>query len=62
MVRIKTNTAYTQAAGCFFCLHVGSVAIYFGSSGPGHRLELFTPEQRFRLVVVGQRLHIYGGR
>jgi hypothetical protein len=50
MIEIKTKTASTQAYGCWFCLHIFSTAIYFGSGvkGRGPRLELFTPLHRFR--------------
>ena len=44
MIRFRTNVAYTQAYGCKFCLHVGSLAVFFGTknNGAGPRLELFT--------------------
>lgn len=58
LVAYKTNVAYTQARNCLACLHVGSVAIYLlpGSGyDSAHRLELFTPRQRFRFSP-GQRV------
>jgi hypothetical protein len=50
MIRVRTQTEYTQAFGCRFCLHVGSVAFFFGSKpdGSGPRVELFTPLHWFR--------------
>jgi hypothetical protein len=50
MLRIVRDVAYTQAFGCCFCLHVGSVALFFGRKrdGRGPRLELFTPCRWFR--------------
>lgn len=46
---IKRDVAYTQAWGCRLCLHVGSVAMYFGRhAGAGARLELLTPLHWFR--------------
>lgn len=50
MIHIHRDVTYTQAKGCLFCLHVGSVAVYFGTTknGRGPRLELFTPLHRFR--------------
>ncbi len=50
MIQVRTNTAYTQAYGVRFCLHVGGVALYFGSGvrGRGPRLELCTPYHWFR--------------
>ncbi len=48
-MEIRTNVAYTQAYGCRFCLHVGSVALYFGRRrGYGTRLEICTPCRWFR--------------
>lgn len=51
MIRISTAVEYTQAGGCQFCLHVGTVALYFGRRSGGQRgprLELFTPLHVFR--------------
>jgi hypothetical protein len=50
MIQIQTNVAYTQAYGVWFCLHIGSVAIFFGRGikGRGPRLELCTPWRWFR--------------
>lgn len=50
MIEVRRNTAYTQAFGCRFCLHIGSLAIFFGrmKDGRGPRLELFTPWHWFR--------------
>lgn len=41
---------YTQAYGCWFCLHIGSTALLFGSgaNGSGPRLEICTPARWFR--------------
>lgn len=53
---IRTRVAYTQAKGCRFCLHVGSIALYFGSMpAPRHgaRLELFTDRHHFRWSKAG---------
>lgn len=48
-ITIKTNVEYTQAGGCYLCLHVGSVAVFFGRRDkPGRRLELLTPPHGFR--------------
>jgi hypothetical protein len=50
MIQIHRDVASTQAYGCRFCLHTGSIAVYFGrmTGGRGPRLELFTPLHRFR--------------
>lgn len=50
MIIIKRDVAYTMAYGCRFCLHIGTVAIYFGSGvqGRGPRLEVLTPQHWFR--------------
>lgn len=48
MVTIQRDVAYTQGKNCRFCLHVFSVAFYFGRSGNGPRLEIFTPMRKFR--------------
>ncbi len=50
MVRIENNVAYTQAFGCRFCLHIGSLAIFFGNKtgGRGPRVEIMTPCRWFR--------------
>ena len=50
MVEVKCNVAYTASYGCWFCLHVGSVAVYFGRDikGSGPRLEIMTPRRWFR--------------
>lgn len=49
-MEIIRDVAYTQARGCRFCLHIGSVAIMFGrvANGRGPRLELFTQRHWFR--------------
>lgn len=49
-IEIKRNVAFTQAKGCRFCLHVGSIALFFGekANGSGPRLELFTPSRWYR--------------
>jgi hypothetical protein len=59
-VEVKRNVGYTQAKGTWFCLHVGSVAVYLGKHPPrgwasGRRLELFTDCHRFRYSAFGQR-------
>ena len=58
MIRVQRGVDYTPAHGSRFCLHVGTVAIFFGScstgrqdgrpTGAGPRLELFTPQVWFR--------------
>jgi hypothetical protein len=50
MISIDTGCFYTQAHGCRFCLHVGTLAIYFGrvKNGRGPRLEILTPKRWFR--------------
>lgn len=49
MFQIVTNVLSTQAYGCQFCLHIGSVALMFGRRDcHARRLELFTPLHRFR--------------
>lgn len=50
MLSFETNCMYTQAHGCRFCLHVGSVAVYFGTlkDGRGPRIEILTPKRWFR--------------
>jgi len=49
-VEIRRGVHSTQAYGCWFCLHVGAMAIYFGSGlrGRGPRLEICTPARWFR--------------
>lgn len=49
-LEIERGVSYTQAFGCWFCLHVGTIAMYFGrrANGRGPRLELFTPCRWFR--------------
>lgn len=49
-IQIIRDVAYTQAFGCRFCLHVGSIAVLFGtvSNGRGPRLEIMTPYRWFR--------------
>lgn len=40
---------YTQAKGCDLCIHVGTVAFFFGDgSKPVGRLEVLTPFHLFR--------------
>lgn len=49
---IKRDVMYTQAYGCWLCLHVGATAIFLGRrEGNGARLELFTPLHRIRLSL-----------
>jgi hypothetical protein len=50
MLTVDTGCVYTQAHGCRFCLHVGTLAFYFGRrlDGRGPRLELLTPKRWFR--------------
>lgn len=50
MITIETDVAYLMAYGCRFCLHVGTVAILFGSgvNGRGPRLEVCTPRHWLR--------------
>lgn len=49
-LEIKTNVYSTQAKNCLFCIHIGTVAIFFGKGKReiGKRLELFTPSRKFR--------------
>lgn len=50
-VEIKRNVMATQAAACWGCIHVGSVAVYLGFTlrrVAGWRLEILTPLHRFR--------------
>ncbi len=50
-IAFSTDVLSTTAQGCFLCIHIGTVAIYFGGwAWPGHRLELFTPLRRFRFT------------
>lgn len=50
MLSVDSGVYYTQAHGCRFCLHIGTIALYFGRrrNGRGPRLELFTPKRWFR--------------
>lgn len=50
MVQILRDVSLIQAYGCRFCLHVGSIAILFGSvkNGRGPRLEICTLFHWFR--------------
>ena len=51
MIYVRRNVLYTQAKGTYFCLHVGSAALFFGirlDGKTGPRLELFTDKHRFR--------------
>jgi hypothetical protein len=50
VIEVRRNVAYTQGYGCRFCLHVGSVAFFFGRvrGGAGPRLEVLTPRRWFR--------------
>jgi len=48
IMAIKRNVMYTQAKGCWFCLHVGDIAIYVGRALHGRRLEFLTSFHRFR--------------
>lgn len=51
MFKIYKDTAYMQAANCWLCLHIGSTALVVGRwlGGYGMRIEIATPEQRFRI-------------
>lgn len=55
MIDFKTQTEYTQAYGCRLCLHFGPVAIFFGRSRRGIRIELCTPRHWLRISKVGDR-------
>lgn len=48
---ILRNTSYIQAHNCHLCLHIGTTAYIFGNrkGGSGLRLEIFTPDHKFRL-------------
>ena len=49
-IHVKRDVLYTQAFGCWFCLQLGSTAIYVGRrNGYAIRLEAFTPLHRWRL-------------
>lgn len=54
-IESRSGVAYTQAANCRFCLHVGSRAFFFGHGPSGRRLELFTPSRWFRWSRLGKR-------
>src|SRR5689334_23304040 len=48
---VKRRVAFTQAAGCWGCVHVGEWAVYLWPTARrdrGWRLELFTEYRRFR--------------
>lgn len=48
---VMHNVAVTQAANCHLCLHIGATAYFFGSRGGkgyGLRIEIMTPEHKFR--------------
>lgn len=48
--QVRSAVAYTQAFGCRLCLHVGSIAFFFGRKrdGRGPRIEVLTPLHKFR--------------
>lgn len=50
MISVDTGCVYTQAHGCRFCLHIWTIALYFGRklNGRGPRLEIATPKRWFR--------------
>jgi hypothetical protein len=50
MIAIDRGVMSTQTKGCRFCLHVGTVAIFFGKKryGSGARLEILTPMRKLR--------------
>ncbi len=50
MIRIKTGVFYAQAANCYFCLHIGSWAIFWmkPKRRMGYRLEVLTHYRRWR--------------
>lgn len=58
-LHIKRDVLYTQAYGCWLCLHVGSTAVFIGRrKGNAVRLELFTPLHKWRLswrAALGMR-------
>lgn len=47
---LKANVEYTQAYGCWLCLHVLEWALFIGSGvrGRGPRIEVCTPRYWFR--------------
>ena len=51
MLSIYRDTEYMQAANCWLCLHIGTTAYVVGSwsQGYGLRIEIATPQQRFRV-------------
>jgi hypothetical protein len=55
---IKTNVASLQAKNCIFCLHIGSVALCFGSHNGDClcRIELFTPLHRCRISTLRKKV------
>lgn len=62
MIDWKTNVAYTQAKGCRLCVHVGSLAIFFGrTAGRSARLELLTPRRWFRFSLLCLALVAFPG-
>ncbi len=50
MISVDTGCVYTQAHGCRFCLHIWTIALYFGRklNSRGPRLEIVTPKRWFR--------------
>ena len=38
MIDLRTGVEYTQAYGCWLCLHIWTVAVYFGSRNRGVRI------------------------
>lgn len=54
-IEVRGNVALSQAYGCRFFLHVGSVAIFIGGPWRGWpvRLELCTPYHWFRFSRGG---------
>lgn len=57
---IHTNVAFMQAKNCAICIHIGSIALTFGSAPrpfPLLKLELLTPTRWFRLRAGQLRLH-----
>jgi len=52
LIELRSNTMFTQAANCFFCLHIGQFVVYVLNGGLiweyGTKLELFVHECKFR--------------
>jgi hypothetical protein len=51
VIAVRTDVMFTQARGCAFCLHVGTIAIYFlpgwNKQGTAAKLQVATPRHWF---------------